>query len=690
MDFFFELLKNRIGLSRVGRINEIGSSEPIKTPNIVIPINKSLMKNFDFVDTFGCHEIFIISDVNYLNSQFLDGMFMDSGFLYYHKGTVQRFKEILEKKNDLIKNNHVIPILPFSIPTTTANYEFGEKELEYYLEKLERILDKYPKINFGLSIRFFDYYEFLESYIPLIKSHNNIKLLNFLDVFDNLRFFRNKLDAIIKLKEELDNNLVLMASGNILTKYFPLIVYLGFDLINTSYLTYLSAESFYDTVENILPAYKVRYLPCNCLACQNRLKNLLDEKYSADKIDLLCYHNFITARNYMNKTIQYLHTEDFRAFIEKASLNELNFKSLLKICDKKYFKEVKCHSKLIQKNRKINCLGALSYYRPDFEYFRENLLETFTPESWTKLIILLPCSAKKPYSQSRTHQKFYKVIRKFSEFPSFQEIILTSPLGAIPRQLENIYPVNSYEISVTGDWNTEEIEIAATMLSDMLEKFNKNIPIICHLEGGYHEISKEAEKTIENKFIYSKLSDHATSENSLRELEQNINAYIESYEPGKNNPQKEKLTKSWHRKFVKIMDYQFGAGFGKRLVNENLRYKRDHRNTRFYLIDKKTNERLGTFKFSTGKIRLTIKGAERIAHMPDFSNYVVFDGTELRGNTLFMPGIKDYSSTLIPDQNVCIFDKHKENIIAMGDMITGSSFIKNSTSGKVVKLYETK
>lgn len=690
MVFFFELLKNRIGLSRIGRINEIGASEPIKTPNIVIPINKALMNNFDFVDTFGCHEIFIISDDDYLDSQFLEGMFCDSGFFYYHQGMLERFKEILEKKKKVIEENQVIPILPFSIPTTIVNYEFAEKELEYYLEELDKMLDNFPDINFGLSIRFFDHYDFLEYYKPLIENHDNVKILNFLDIFDNLRFFRNKLDVIIKFKEDLDNNLVLMASGRIITKYIPLIVYLGFDLINISYLTHLSAESFYDTVEDLLPSYKVRYLPCNCLSCQNRLRDLLEEKYSADKIDLLCYHNFITAQNYMNKTIQYLHTEDFRAFIEKASLNELNFKSLLKICDKKYFDQLKYHSKMIQKNREINCLGPLSYYRPDFEYFRRKVLQTFTPEPWTKIIILLPCSAKKPYSQSRTHQKFYEVTREFPEFPSFQEIILTSPLGSIPRQLENIYPVNSYEISVTGDWNTEEIEIAAEMLSKMLDKFNKKIPVVCHLEGGYYKIAKEAEKRCEQFFSYSQIIDHLTSEESLNNLKSNIKKHLEKLQVQETDSQKRKLTKTWHRKFSKIIDYQFGKGFGEKLISHNIKYRRDGRNTRFSLIDKNNNQHIGTFKFSTGKIRLTIEGAEKIAFTPDFSNYIVFDGTNLKGNTLFMPGIKDYAPNLVPDQNICIFDKNRENIIAMGDMITGSSFIKNSTSGKVVKLYETK
>ncbi len=690
MDFFFELLKNRTGFSRIGRINLLGTQKPIKTPTLVIPFNKTLMEDFDFIDSFGDHKIFLISEIDYLKSQVVNESFQGSGFVYTHYGSFHKFTQIFNEKKEIIRANNIIPIIPFNIPTTTINIEFAKEEIQYHLKKIDSFLGENSQINFGLSVKIFEYYGLFELFISLIEKHKNVKLLNFIDLFNNISYYRNIIDLIVRVKRKLDNNLVLMASGRITSKMFPLLIYLGFDLINISYLPYLAAENFYDAVETLLPTYKIKYLPCNCLACRGRLNNLLQEKYSSEKMTLLSYHNLITAKNYMNKTAQYLHSEDVRTFIEKAALNDLNFTSLLKLLDRNYFNTIKFYSQLTQKNKTVQSIAPSSFHRPDFKYFRTNAGERFEPEHWTRLILLLPCSAKKPYSQSRSHQQFYKAIRTFSEFPTFQEIILTSPLGAIPRQLEDVYPVNCYDISVTGYWSAEEIKIASDMLVALLKKYDSNIPIICHLEGGYREIVKSAESELAHDFYFSEISQHATSNDSLDSLSALIDGHKNEYKPLKPLPKNNNLTKTWIRKLSKIIDYQYGAGFGEKLVSQGVYYKENRFNTKMRFFKETTNENLGIFRYSTGKLRLTIRGAETIAFDDDFSNYIIFDGTSIRGNTLFRPGIKDYAPQLLPDQNVCIFDKDKENVIAMGEMIVSPHFIQNSTSGRVVKLYETK
>ncbi len=690
MDFFFELLKNRCGFSRIGRINLLGSQKPIKTPNIIIPLNQCLMKNLNFIESFGDHKIFLISDEKYIEEQFLNGMFKDSGFLYIHYGTLEKFIEIFNQKKETFLDYNVCPIIPFNIPTTAINLEFMEQEIEHYLAIIDDFLNKNLKNRFGLSIKLFEYYNLINYYIPIIKKYKNIKILNFIDIFNNLSHFRNILEDITKIKTGLDNNLVLMASGSLISKYFPILVYLGFDLINSSYLTYLSTENYYDTIDLLIPSYKLKFLPCNCLACKNNLKNLLQEKYSEEKISLLCYHNLITSKIYMNKIIQYLHTEDFRQFVEKSSLNDLNFISLLRILDREYFETIKQYTLLTQKNKTVNCLGPSSSYRPDFVYFRKQTIKTFRPEDGTTLILLLPCSAKKPYSKSKSHQYFYKAIRRFPEFPNFQEIILTSPLGAIPRQLENIYPINSYDISVTGDWSSEELEISSKMLIDLLSKYDQKIPVICHLEGGYLLIAQQAEKKLDHKFYYSKIQESITSEASLNNLQILIGEHKDDYASEKTLQDKSIFTKSWPRKFSKIIDYQFGNNFGQQLFSDGIFYERNRTNTKIHIFNKQSNNKIATFNFSTGKIKLTIEGAKNIAYDPNFSKFLVFDGNKIKGNTLFRPGIKNYPANLLPTENVCIFDQDKTDIIAMGNMIVSSNIIKNSNSGRIVKLYETK
>ena len=299
---FFELLKSRIGFSRIGRMSLSKEKKLyIRTPNVIIPIKNVLMKQFNFIQEFEDHELFIISKEIFLKIGFLQEKFKDTGFIFSHPGTLDKFESILQKNLEIFSKDNILSIIPFNIPSTAIGRDFAKREIKNYLINVAKILESHPNINFGLSIRLFGYSEFIDMYFPVVERNENIKILNLVGIFDNFSNFRNIISTIVKLKSKLDNNLVIMASGRILPKFYPILVYLGVDLIDSTYLLYLSAENFYDTIEYLLPIYKVRYLPCSCVACKGNLKNLYEVKHSSEKIDLLCLHNLISANNYMRK-----------------------------------------------------------------------------------------------------------------------------------------------------------------------------------------------------------------------------------------------------------------------------------------------------------------------------------------------------------------------------------------------------
>ncbi|MHA1240456.1 MAG: DUF5591 domain-containing protein [Promethearchaeota archaeon] len=690
MNYFFELITKSVGFARIGRI--ICSKESkrfISTPNIIIPMKKSLLNDLNFLEEFEDHEIFLILKDFYLKIGFLRDKFKKTGFIYTHNGSMESFKGILESNIDIFTEDNIIPSIPFNIPTTVINKEFAEEEIKIFIGESNNILQQHSKIDFGLSIKMYDYYELFDLYIPLIKNNRNVRILNLVDLFDNFSNFRNILKVIFKIKQELDNNLVLMVSGRIIPKLYPILVYLGIDLIDSSYLLYLSAENFYDTIEYLLPIYKIKYFPCPCTICKRNLKHSLTDKYSSEKTEQLTLHNIISAYTYMNKIKLYMRMEDFRGFIEKASFDDMNIISTLKVLDNQYFNILKYETPLTQINNVVNCHGSLSYNRPDFQEFRERLIKRFTPESWTKLIIILPCSAKKPYSESRSHKKFHSVIRNYRDSPDFQEIILTSPLGAIPRQLEDIYPVNSYDISVTGEWDNEEITIASNMLISLLEKFDERIPILCHVkDSGYFKIIENARTKIKNKIYFTEITNNLTSNESLLSLEEKISELKDSYNIDDAIPENKNFLKTLTRKFFKIIDYQFGLNTGNKILYNGIRTWRNKRSHQIEISDLLTREKLGKFNVNSGQVELNLKGANRMLPFSENSNYIVFDGQKINGNTLFRPGIVSFSPNLVPKDISLIFDKNKERIIGLGSLIVGSNYIKNSNTGKIVNVYE--
>ena len=123
---------------------------------------------------------------------------------------------------------------------------------------------------------------------------------------------------------------------------------------------------------------------------------------------------------------------------------------------------------------KVICSSEESLYRPEAVRWRRRM-EIMKPLGDT--VVLLPCSMKKPYSNSKSHQKFRKLTR------SFQELIVTSPFGICPRELENTYPIQSYDVSTTGSWSSDEIEETGRLVAKYCEGKN----VVANLAGGYLE-----------------------------------------------------------------------------------------------------------------------------------------------------------------------------------------------------------
>ncbi|MFX1401100.1 MAG: DUF5591 domain-containing protein [Promethearchaeota archaeon] len=689
MSHFYEILNKKIGFSRIGRIILSKESKKyIKTPNIIIPMQNFLMKDVNYLDEFEDHEIFIISKEVFLKIGFLRDKFRNTAFIFTHTGTLDAFIEILENNLNVFSKDNIILLIPFNIPTTIINEAFAGDEIENYLKQVNNLLKKHQDFNFGLTIRNFDYPRLFDLYKKLIKENDNIKLLNLTDFFDANIDFRKILEIIFDIKQNLDNNLVLMASGRIIPKYFPILIYLGIDLIDSSYLLYLSSENFYDTIEYLYPIYKVKHFPCSCLACKEKLKNLQIIKYSNEKLEYLCLHNLITAKNYMNKIKQYLKADDFRAFVEKSSFDDILVVSILKILDRQYFHLIRFETPITDSFPIIRCFGASSYYRPDFQQFRERVIRYFLPEAWTKLIIIFPCSSRKPYSKSKSHKKFHSILRKFSDFPEFQEIILTSPLGAIPRQLENIYPVNSYDISVTGFWDKEEIDLASEMLVEILSKYNKDIPIICHAKGeGYKEIILKAKSQLPHEFYFTNTNKSLISSSSLKSLEDCVRN-LKSKLKLESEEKIHSFSKSWIRKLIKIADYQLGADVGTKFFSENIKVRRNKLSGNFHIIDVEQKKIIGKFLLHTGQIEFTLYGAQSLLEINNKSNILVFNGETIKGNTLFRPGIIEFSPNLIPNNYVFILDKTKKKVIGLAKLIVGSNYLKNSKSGRIAIVYD--
>jgi len=129
-----------------------------------------------------------------------------------------------------------------------------------------------------------------------------------------------------------------------------------------------------------------------------------------------------------------------------------------------------------------------SLWRPDIRRYRERLSKRYEIPNSPRILVLLPCSAKKPYSKSKSHRAFKEAIRDSGMASAVHEVIVTSPLGIVPRELETVYPAQQYDIPVTGHWDEDEKSIARRLLSELLSRKRYEV-IIAHLDIEFEFLS---------------------------------------------------------------------------------------------------------------------------------------------------------------------------------------------------------
>lgn len=84
----------------------------------------------------------------------------------------------------------------------------------------------------------------------------------------------------------------------------------------------------------------------------------------------------------------------------------------------------------------------------------------------SKVLVLLPCSERKPYRLSKSHAKFLDILGHYD----IEHLMVTSPLGIVPRSLEDVWPASHYDIPVTGTWTQDEILRIQNVLKSFLER----------------------------------------------------------------------------------------------------------------------------------------------------------------------------------------------------------------------------
>lgn len=300
---------------------------------------------------------------------------------------------------------------------------------------------------------------------------------------------------------------------------------------------------------------------------------------------------------------------------------------------------------------KVVCSSEQSLHRVEAERWR-NRMKLMNPVG--EVVVVLPCSMKKPYSNSKSHQRFMKATR------SYQELILTSPFGICPRELESTYPIQSYDVSTTGQWSYEEKKIAG----ELLKEYVGDKKVIANLSGGYLETCEEYLDDV----IYTCEDERPTSADSIYNLRMELKNY-------KRINKKEKRL----NKLRSISLYQFGKD-GDILIPDDVKVKGRYHKKIFY-----NNEQLALLNMDRGLYSLNLNGGSLLFEKD--INCVEID-FNLETNTIFAPGIVKADKNILPNDEVVVVKDNE--CIAVGRAIFSGEEMEKSNRGTAVRIRHRK
>jgi archaeosine synthase len=296
---------------------------------------------------------------------------------------------------------------------------------------------------------------------------------------------------------------------------------------------------------------------------------------------------------------------------------------------------------------KVICSSEESLHRPEVVRWQERM-KLMNPIG--DVVVLLPCSMRKPYSNSKSHQIF----RKYTKH--YQELIVTSPFGICPRELESTFPIQSYDVPVTGDWSYEEKKIAGTLLKNYLKDKN----VIANLSKGYLEVAKE----YLNDVIYTCKDGKVTSSDSMHNLKEELKKF----------PKLNKKDRMLH-KLKSIAIYQFGES-GEKFIPDDVILKGKYHKK---LISNK--KQIGLLNNDTGLYSLTLEGGEILKNL---GLKIIEINFNLTTNSLLNPGIEKADNTIIPKDEVVIVKN--DELVAVGRAIISGKEMEESNRGMGVKI----
>ncbi|SEO24571.1 archaeosine synthase [Halogranum amylolyticum] len=417
-------------------------------------------------------------------------------------------------------------------------------------------------------------------------------------------------DAIVRAKESLPADTALYLSGVATPLNAATLVYAGVDLLDAKLARVKGLEGRYLTSENEYFLEDLDELPCSCAACQTSREEFTRRDCAE--------HNANALRTELAVVRRRIRDGRLRDYIEGQARHDQWLTAAFRELDQQYgYLEERTP---VIRDTELAAATSDSVRRVEIQRFAERVTNRYK-NRFQNPLVLVPCSAKKPYSESQSHAQYHDAIQFRAHTVS-----MTSPIGVVPQELELTYPAQHYDSVVTGRWSEDEKEFVAEVLKRYLQR-NEYPRVVAHVpEHGYRDICERVESELGLEFEYT-VEDHPTTTESIGNLMSTLDGEL-------------KFTKREreYNTIKAIADYQFGDGAGDALWQDS-----EIRTTSRYpklQIRNQEGDQLAAMVPQYGVLSFTLKGARHWVESDAPTKRVEIDNFAPHGSVL-APGVVD-------------------------------------------------
>ncbi len=418
---------------------------------------------------------------------------------------------------------------------------------------------------------------------------------------------RRIVDNIIRLRRAAGFNRLLYLSG------------LG-EPSTIALLTYMGADIFDDSLPRAAGISGIRLIPeAEIVTGQDESQN-----------------NIRAMEEELDKIRMFIATDRLRELADQRAPSTPTSVALLRLYDKEGYEyaEETCSFT----GCRFSCNTTQALRRPDIQSYKARIKDYSKP-AHKRVLLLLPCSAKKPYHISKSHKAFSSAIHTAPHDTLVQELIVTSPLGIVPRELDAFYPANSYDIPVTGEWKPEEKAMIREMVGSVISQGWDSV--VCHLGEDYELVEGLAD------MVCTVVGD-STSPASIQNLDKALRDATKGMEPVDYMIDRNEQMRN-------MLRFQFGAEAADLLMDQNTYAIGKFPYFKLFREDAEHNKiQLGMFTPERGGISLTLEGAQILAD----GGYPVIEimDFEMKGNLFAVGVIKADPRIHVGDEAIAVCD----------------------------------